>query len=114
MMHILITGKNSYVGTSLEKWLMEESDKYRVDTIDMQIESWKNSSFAKYDVVFHVAGIAHSDMKKVSEEQKKEYYKVNTDFRPCTSNCIKGQNALYSNAFGISRLQISEKLNTSF
>jgi nucleoside-diphosphate-sugar epimerase len=79
MMHILITGKNSYVGTSLEKWLMEESDKYRVDTIDMQIESWKNSSFAKYDVVFHVAGIAHSDMKKVSEEQKKEYYKVNTD-----------------------------------
>jgi len=80
MMHILITGKNSYVGTSLEKWLMEESDKYRVDTIDMQIESWKNSSFAKYDVVFHVAGIAHSDMKKVSEEQKKEYYKVNTDF----------------------------------
>jgi len=36
MKNILITGKNSYIGTSLENWLMREPDKYKVDTVDMK------------------------------------------------------------------------------
>lgn len=76
MKNILITGKNSYIGTSLENWLMREPDKYKVDTIDMKDGSWKEKDFSQYDVVFHVAGIAH-----VSSDPKMEdiYYKVNRD-----------------------------------
>jgi UDP-glucose 4-epimerase len=76
MKNILITGKNSYIGTSLENWLMKEPDKYKVDTVDMKDRSWKEKDFSQYDVVFHVAGIAH-----VSSDPKMEdlYYKVNRD-----------------------------------
>ena len=76
MKNILITGKNSYIGTSLENWLMKEPDKYKIDTVDMKDASWKERSFALYDVVFHVAGITH-----VSSDLELEdlYYKVNRD-----------------------------------
>ena len=76
MKNILITGKNSYIGTSLENWLMREPDKYKVDTVDMKDGSWKEKSFSQYDVVFHVAGIAH--IKETSDNQNL-YYKVNRD-----------------------------------
>ena len=76
MKNILITGKNSYIGTSLEKWLMKEPDKYKVDSIDVKDESWKEYDFGKYDVVFHVAGIAHI---KETKENKDLYYKINRD-----------------------------------
>ena len=73
---ILITGKNSYIGTSVEKWLLSEPELYSVNTIDVRNNSWKEHDFSKYDVVFHVAGIAH-----VSSNPKMEdlYYKVNRD-----------------------------------
>lgn len=76
MKNILITGKNSYIGTSIENWLMREPDKYKVDTVDMKDGSWKAKDFSHYDVVFHVAGIAH-----VSSDPKMQdlYYKVNRD-----------------------------------
>ena len=76
MKNILITGKNSYIGTSLEHWLMREPDKYKVDTVDMKDRSWKEKDFSSYDVVFHVAGIAH--IKETSDNQNL-YYKVNRD-----------------------------------
>lgn len=76
MKKILITGKNSYIGTSLENWLLSEPDKYKVDTIDMKDVSWKEKDFFEYDVVFHVAGIAH--IKETSVNQNL-YYRVNRD-----------------------------------
>lgn len=76
MKKVLITGKNSYIGTSLENWLMREPDKYKVDTVDMKDGSWKEKDFSSYDVVFHVAGIAH--IKETSDNQDL-YYKVNRD-----------------------------------
>lgn len=76
MKSILITGKNSYVGTNVENWLLKYPDKYKVDTLDMLDQNWKDFDFSKYDVVFHVAGIAHSTPKK---SQEALYYKVNTD-----------------------------------
>lgn len=76
MKSILITGKNSYVGINVEKWLQQYPDKYKVDTQDMLDQNWKDFDFSKYDVVFHVAGIAHSTPKK---SQEALYYKVNTD-----------------------------------
>lgn len=76
MKRILITGANSYVGINVEHWLQKEPDKYHVDTIDMIDGSWREKSFAGYDVVFHVAGIAHVKAKK---SQESLYYNVNTD-----------------------------------
>lgn len=76
MKKILITGKNSYIGVSLENWLMRELDKYKVDTVDMKDGSWKEMDFSSYDVVFHVAGIAH--IKETTDNQDR-YYKVNRD-----------------------------------
>lgn len=76
MKKILITGKNSYIGTSLENWLMREPDKYKVDTVDMKDGSWKEKDFSQYDVIFHVAGIAH--IKETSDNQDL-YCKVNRD-----------------------------------
>jgi len=76
MKRVLITGKNSYIGTSLENWLMREPDKYKVDTVDMKDGSWKEKDFSQYDAVFHVAGIAH--IKETSENQDL-YFKVNRD-----------------------------------
>lgn len=80
MKKILITGANSYIGTSFEKYIKENfADQYQVDTIDMIDGSWKEKSFAGYDVVYHVAGIAHSDNGKISAEKEKLYRSVNTD-----------------------------------
>lgn len=73
---ILITGANSYIGTSFEKWLAQWPDEYSVETVDMLNGSWREKSFAGYDVVFHVAGIAH-----IKETKKNEslYYLINRD-----------------------------------
>ena len=79
MKRVLITGANSYIGTSVEKWLKKYPDKYSVDTIDVKNNFWKEKSFSTYDVVYHVAGIAHADVGKVSDETKKLYYTVNRD-----------------------------------
>lgn len=76
MKKVLITGKDSYIGTSLEQWLLRESRVYKIDTLDMKDNNWIDKSFSGYDVVFHVAGIAH-----VSKDPKLEqlYYKINRD-----------------------------------
>lgn len=88
MKNILITGKNSYIGTSFENWLKRQPDKYKVDTIDMKDGSWKKKDFSQYDVVFHVAGIAH-----VSSDPKIEdlYYKVNRDLTIETAEKAKAE-----------------------
>ena len=57
-MNILITGAGSYIGTNVEQWIKRRTD-YRVDTLDTMTDAWQEADFASYDVVFHVAGIAH-------------------------------------------------------
>lgn len=80
MKRVLITGANSYIGTSFENYVRENyPNDYVVDTVDMIDGSWRNMSFAGYDSVFHVAGIAHSNNGKISEEKAKLYYAINTD-----------------------------------
>ncbi len=79
MKRILITGANSYVGIAVEKWLLKDIENYKIDTLDMLDKNWRGFNFSSYDVVFHVAGIAHADVGNVSEEQKQLYYKVNRD-----------------------------------
>ncbi|MEI3598490.1 MULTISPECIES: NAD-dependent epimerase/dehydratase family protein [unclassified Oceanobacillus] len=76
MKRILITGKNSYVGNSFETWLENYPGEYEVEKISLRDETWRERDFSRYDVVLHVAGIAH-----VSKDPKMEelYYRVNRD-----------------------------------
>lgn len=76
MKKILITGANSYIGTSFETWVNQWPEQYKVDTLDLIDNTWRNKSFEGYDVIYHVAGIAHI---KQTEENKDLYYKVNRD-----------------------------------
>ncbi|MCG5102608.1 NAD-dependent epimerase/dehydratase family protein [Oceanobacillus alkalisoli] len=76
MKRILITGKNSYVGNSFEMWLGNYPEEYEIEKISLRDGSWRERDFSKFDVVLHVAGIAH-----VSKDPKMEelYYRVNRD-----------------------------------
>lgn len=74
MKKILITGANSYIGTSFENWVSKWSDKYKVDSIGIRTDEWKEKSFEGYDSVFHVAAIVH-----VKENDIDQYFRVNRD-----------------------------------
>lgn len=93
MKRILITGANSFVGESVEAYLKRFHGKYQVDTIDMINGEWRKKSFAGYDSVYHVAGIAHVDTGKISDEQKALYFKVNTDLAIETAQKAKKDGA---------------------
>ncbi|SHE82986.1 NAD-dependent epimerase/dehydratase family protein [Alkalibacter saccharofermentans] len=76
MINILITGKDSYIGTKFAQWLSQWPDEYAVEELDVKEVSWKGKDFSFYDLVFHVAGIAHVS---VDPKLKDLYYKVNRD-----------------------------------
>jgi nucleoside-diphosphate-sugar epimerase len=76
MKRILITGKNSYVGSNLEQWLENYPGSFSTDTISLRKDIWKDKNFSEYDVIIHVAGIAHI---KETKENAHLYYEVNRD-----------------------------------
>ena len=76
MKRILITGAGSRVGITVENWLKKWPDAYYVDSLDMKNDDWRNYDFSKYDVVYHVAGIAHVT---IDPSMEKLFYKVNRD-----------------------------------
>ena len=90
MKRVLITGANSYIGKSFENYAADHyPDELSIDTIDMIDGGWKTKSFASYDIVYHVAGIAHADVGNVSDEVKAKYYAVNTDLAIDTAKKAK-------------------------
>ena len=91
MKKILITGANSYIGTSFEKYMAQWPDQYQVETVDMIDGTWRQKDFSCYDCIYHVAGIAHSDSGKISPEKAKLYYAVNTDLTVETAKKAKAE-----------------------
>ena len=90
MKKVLITGAGSYIGTGFASYAAERFPAdLTVHTIDMIDGSWRNFDFSAFDVVFHVAGLAHADVGNVSDEVKKQYYAVNTDLAIETANKAK-------------------------
>jgi len=77
MKRILITGAGSYVGTSLESWLRQWPESYRVETLDMIGDGWKDHDFHGYDALVHVAGIVHREDSKNDPAQAELYDRVN-------------------------------------
>ena len=84
---ILITGHNSYIGVSFEKWGSSFGDEYSVDTIDMIGDNWMSYSFSGYDVVIHVSGIVH---RKETKKNKSLHYEVNKELSAKTA--LKAKN----------------------
>lgn len=76
MKRVLITGAGSYVGTHVMEWLQKNPDMLYVEAVDTFADNWKKADYSKFDVVYHVAGIAEVNGKK---GMKDLYYKVNTD-----------------------------------
>ena len=76
MKKILITGAGSYVGESVRRYILSTSSDFQIDAVDTMGDNWKKADYSQYDVVYHVAGIAH-----VNADPKMEalYYKVNRD-----------------------------------
>lgn len=77
MKRILITGAGSYVGESVRKYMLKTSpEAFEIDAVDTINDAWRKADFTRYDVVFHVAGIAHVNANPKMEPL---YYKVNRD-----------------------------------
>lgn len=77
---VLITGAGSYIGQSFLDYAKKYyPENFEIDELDMVGDAWREYDFSNYDIVYHVAGIAHADVGNVSEETKEKYYAVNTD-----------------------------------
>ena len=76
MRNVLIAGENSYVGKSLEKYLSAWPDEYKIDTISLRDDDWKQKDFSQYHVIFHVAAVVHMKEKPKMESL---YLVVNRD-----------------------------------
>lgn len=76
MTKVLITGAGSYVGESVRRYILSTSSDFEIDAVDTMNDAWKEADYSKFEVVYHVAGIAH-----VNADPKMEalYFKVNRD-----------------------------------
>ena len=77
--HVLITGAGSYIGETFRAYAAEKYPALKIDAVDMIDGCWREKDFSSYDIVYHVAGIAHADVGNVDEATKAQYYAVNTD-----------------------------------
>ena len=88
MKRVLIAGAESYLGVSLEKALREEAGAFEVHTLDLREQGWQQASFAGFDAVLQVAGIAH---QKETEANREAYYAVNRDLAVAVAKKAKTQ-----------------------
>lgn len=83
MKRVLITGTNSYIGNATGRYLQGYGTgpdrEYEVTFLSQREAIWEKEDFSKYDCVLDVTGIAHVDEGKLSEEEQKQYMKINCD-----------------------------------
>lgn len=110
MKRILITGANSYIGTSFEMYMEQFGEEYQIDTISLRDDLWKKTDFSKYDSLIHLAAIVH-----VKEKNEDLYYKINRDLAYETAKKAKEEGVkqfiFFSSmsVFGVDSGIISEK-----
>lgn len=132
-MNLLITGSSSYIGEHVVAFIQQKEPTWTIYQLDVRTDEWKSYDFSNYDVVFHVAGLAH---RKITPDIEPLYYKVNRDL--AVEIAIKSKQsgikhfifmstmAVYSdsttvvdentptnpdNAYGKSKLQAEEKIS---
>ena len=76
-MKILITGQNSYTGTNLANHLLAHGHKIKF--LSLHGQDWENENFSEFDSIFHAAGIAHDDAKKINDSSKDLYFAINSN-----------------------------------
>ncbi|WP_102264479.1 NAD-dependent epimerase/dehydratase family protein [Mesobacillus jeotgali] len=76
MRKILITGLTSYIGNNLKRFLENYPTKYSIEIISLRDDSWKQIDFSDFDVLVHVAAIAHIKETKANQGI---YYRINRD-----------------------------------
>lgn len=76
MKRILVTGKNSYIGDNFTHWMNQWPDNYQVIQESLIGQAWEQSDWSNYDVVLHVAGLAHNS---ADPQLKNQYYRINRD-----------------------------------
>ena len=78
---ILVTGTQSYLGTSFEQYMknydskLSDEEAWNVVFVSVRDDEWKKQDLAEYDVILHVAGIVH---RKEEPGMEQLYYDVNT------------------------------------
>lgn len=116
MKKLLIVGKDSYIGTHFKSWMAQYKDEYQVDELSVLDDSWMEFSFAGYDSVLHVAGIAH---RKETPELESLYYKVNRDLAVAVAAKAKEANVRHfvfmssMSVYGFNRKQQSNAMITA-
>lgn len=84
-MHILIIGKNSYIGNHIDEWLSQHG--HQVEQLDVLTDEWKTFDYSPYDAIVHVAGIVHQP----NCQDWDLYKRVNTDMPISIATMAKEQ-----------------------
>lgn len=96
--NVLIVGKNSYIGDSFISYANEHyGDNFTFTVVDTlpgsdgrsELDALSSDDLAAFDIVYHLAGIAHADVGNVDDATKEKYYKVNTDLAVATAKRYK-------------------------
>ncbi len=100
MTKVLITGTNGYIATHLAAWLERFAPDCAVTPLSLRGDAWKSESFAGFDAVLHLAGLAHI---KETEQNHALYDRVNRD--------LTVQAAQKAKADGVSRFVFLSSLS---
>lgn len=87
MKRVLIAGAGSYIGMQLAAHLLQSEKEYEVQELDVQ-KTFDSSAFSGWDVVVHVAGIAH---QKETAENAPLYQAVNCDLALKVAHMARAQ-----------------------
>lgn len=96
--NVLIVGKNSYIGDSFVSYAKQHyPDNFSFTVIDTlpsedgrsELDNLTPEALASFDIVYHLAGIAHADVGNVDNATIEKYYRVNTDLAIHTAKRYK-------------------------
>lgn len=96
--NVLIVGAGSYIGESFVAYAKQHyGDNFTFTVVDTmpsddgksELDKLSDSELGNYDIVYHLAGIAHADVGNVDDATKEKYYKVNTDLAISTAKRYK-------------------------
>lgn len=74
MHRVLITGANSYIGSSFHRWVDRWPHRYDVKRVSLRNRSWRDERFCDFDTVLHTAALVHT-----TRETLQRYLEVNRD-----------------------------------
>ena len=87
MKRIVITGRNSYIGTHIEDWISNHRTEWAVSMLNVRDDSWRNYDFTNTDVVIHLAGIVHQPQL----QNREVYEEINVELTYNIANRAKMQ-----------------------